>query len=338
MARYLGPAAAAVLLLAACNPREAPAPEPRPAQGERLRVAAVAIPEVKTVAAEVATRDQAEVLARIAGRLVRLSVREGDNVRRGQRIGTVVDERIGHETRAYQAQVAAASAEAVRARAELARIDYLYRNNVYAKARLDQAQAAARAASAQVAAASAQRQASAAVAGQGAILAPATGRVLRADIPEGSVVAPGMSVATITAGPPLLRLRVPQSLAGRIRPGMSVTVRDEALGNRSGRIVQVYPAVSGGQLVADAEVAGLGTELVGQRITVLIETGSRPGIVIPRRFLTTRFGIDYVDLVGRDGAVARIPVQTAPASLADRVEILSGVGAGDVLLAAKAPR
>ena len=98
MARYLGPAAAAVLLLAACNPREAPAPEPRPAQGERLRVAAVAIPEVKTVAAEVATRDQAEVLARIAGRLVRLSVREGDNVRRGQRIGTVVDERIGHET------------------------------------------------------------------------------------------------------------------------------------------------------------------------------------------------------------------------------------------------
>ena len=83
-----------------------------------------------------ATRDQAEVLARIAGRLVRLSVSEGDTVTRGQRIGTVVDERIGYETRAYQAQVAAASAEAVRARAELARIDYLYRNNVYAKARL----------------------------------------------------------------------------------------------------------------------------------------------------------------------------------------------------------
>jgi RND family efflux transporter MFP subunit len=332
-------AAVATLAVFGCGSRnEAPAEPARAPQGQRLRVVAVAVPELKSVAGEITTRDQAEALARIPGRLVRLTVREGDEVVRGQRIGTVVDERMGYETSAYQAQVAAASAEAVRARAELARIDYLYRNNVYAKARLDQAQAAARAAGAQVAAAQAQRQASAAAAGQGAILSPATGRVLRADVPEGSVVAPGTSVATVTAGPPLLRLRVPQSFAGRIRPGMEVAVQDEALGNRRARIVQVYPAVSGGQIVADADLPGLGTDLVGRRLTVLLDVGSRTGIVIPRHFLITQYGIDYVDLVGRDGAVARVPVQTAPTGAADRVEILSGVAAGDVLLRVGASR
>jgi RND family efflux transporter MFP subunit len=337
MARYL--ALAAALVLAGCGSGDEPAAAPaRAPQGERLRIVAAEVPELKSVAAEITTRDQAEALARIPGRLVRLTVREGDDVARGQRIGTVVDERIGYETRAYQAQVAAASAEAARARAELARIDYLYRNNVYARARLDQAQAAAKAANAQVAAASAQRQASAAAAGQGAILAPATGRVLRADVPEGSTVAPGTSVATVTAGPPLLRLRVPQSLAGRIHAGMEVAVQDELLGNRRARIVQVYPAVTGGQIVADAELPGLGTDLVGRRLTALLGIGSRAGIVIPRRFLITRYGIDYVDLVGRDGNVARIPVQTAPTGVPDRVEILSGVAAGDVLLRAGAPR
>ena len=48
--------------------------------------------------------------------------------------------------------------------------------------------------------------------------------------------------------------------------------------------------------------------------------------------------LDLAKVFGRDGAVARIPVQTAPASLADRVEILSGVTAGDVLLGASAGR
>ncbi|MGE5721858.1 MAG: efflux RND transporter periplasmic adaptor subunit [Sphingomonadales bacterium] len=329
-------AAALALTLAGCGDGgQAPAPRPA-AQGQRLKVAAVTVPELKPVAAEVTTRDQAEALVRIPGRLVRLSVREGDLVKRGQAIGMVVDERIGYETSAFQAQIAAASAEADRARAELARIEYLYRNNVYARARLDQAQAAARAANAQVAAARAQRSASASAAGQGAILAPATGRVLRADIPEGSVVAPGMSVATVTSGPPLLRLRVPQSLAGRIHPGAAVSVQDDRLGSRTGTIVQVYPAVSGGQMTADAELAGLTTDLVGQRVSVLLEAGSRQGIVIPKRFLITQFGVDYVDLLGRDGSVARVPVQTAPTAAADRIEILSGLGAGDVVVAGTA--
>ncbi|MCW3837432.1 efflux RND transporter periplasmic adaptor subunit [Sphingomonas canadensis] len=329
---------AAALFLAACGQGEQAAPAPAAAQGERLTVQLSQVAQQKPLAAEIATRDQAEALVRIPGTLVDLRVREGDMVTRGQRIGTVTDSRLGYETAAYGAQAAAASAQADAARAELARIEYLFKRGVYAQARLDQARAAARSADAQVRAAREQQSASAATAGQGAIIAPATGRVLRADVPQGSVVAPGMSVATVTSGPPILRLDVPQSLARSLRPGAVVTVQDESpLGGKQGTIVQLYPAVAGGRVRADVEVPGLTTDLVGMRVSVLVDTGSRPGITIPRRFVSTRFGIDYVDVLAKDGSAASVPVQTAPGA-GGSVEILSGLKPGDVILAGKAAR
>lgn len=324
-------AAVIAFALASCGAgEEAAAPRTQAPAGQRLKVAAAEIAEIKSVAAEVATRDQAEALVRIPGRLVRLTVREGDVVKRGQQIGLVVDERIGFETRAFEAQIAAAAAEAERARAELSRVVYLHKRGFYATARLEQAQAAARSANAQLEAARAVRSASASSAGQGAILAPASGQVLRADIPEGSVVAAGMSVATVTAGPPLLRLHIPQSLAGQVRIGTAVTVEDPGLGTRTGRLVQVYPAVSGGQIMADAVLPGLTADLVGRRVSVRLAVGSRTGILVPRRFVVTQYGIDYVDIVSRDG-ISRIPVQVAATGEPAQVEILSGVEPGDIL-------
>lgn len=325
------------LALAACSggEPEASAP-PVAAVGERLVVERVLIARLTPVSAEIATRDQAEAVPRIAGTLVELRIREGDRVIKGELLGRVVDTRLGHETSAFAAQAAGAAAQAEAARAELARIEYLYRRGVYAKARLDQARASARSAEAQLRAAREQRSASAAAAGQGAILAPATGRVLRADVPEGSVVAPGVSVATVTAGPPVLRIELPDSLARALRTGAKVTIRDAGeLHGRSGAIAQIYPAVSGGRVRADATVTGLSTERIGQRVTVLVETDARAGVVVPRRFVSTRFGIDYVDLVGTDGSATAVPVQTAPAGDPATIEILAGATAGDVLVARK---
>jgi RND family efflux transporter MFP subunit len=308
--------------------------------GEHLKLAPTDIADMKAVGAEITTRDSAEALARIPGTLVSLTVREGDNVQKGQRIGMIVDSRLGYETSALGSQVAAARAEADRAQADLDRVRDLYENRVYAKARLDQAVAAARAADAQLAAARAQQSASASVAGQGAVLAPATGRVLRADIPAGSVVAPGMSVATVTAGPPVLRLDLSESLAGQVRAGaqLLVTQGDLPEGSRRGQVIQVYPAVTGGRIRADAAAPGLSADLVGRRIGVSIEVGRRKALVVPRRFVSTRYGIDQVDIVTADRRLASVPVQIAPTVDAKKVEILSGVAAGDTLFAPSARR
>ena len=332
--------AGAVLALSACGsePARDAAATALPA-GETLRLVSSEIADTKAVGAEIATRDQAEVLARIPGILTSLSVRAGDNVQKGQRIGMIVDSRIGYETSAYGAQIAAAQAEAARAGADLARIRDLYANGVYAKARLDQAVAAARAADAQVAAARAQQGASASVAGQGALIAPASGRVLRAGIPAGAPVAPGMSIATVTAGPPVLRLMLPESAVGPVHPGARVIVDDTEMpsGSREGSVTQVYPAITGGQVRVDATLPGLTTQFVGRRVSASVEIGTRKALVVPRRFVTTRYGMDQVQLVGDGKRLSMVPVQVAPTADPAKVEILSGVAAGDTLFAPRTP-
>jgi RND family efflux transporter MFP subunit len=324
-----------LLAIAACGPAPTPVAKPVPATGERYRVSPRSVPEFKPVAATITTRDMAEARARIGGTLARLSVKEGDLVRRGQVIGVVVDQRLGLETRAYDAQVQAAQAEATRAQADLGRTRDLFEHGVYAQAKLDQVQAASRAAAGNLNAARAQRAASAQTGAQGAILAPADGRVLRADVPAGSVVTPGMSVAQITAGPVVLRIEVPEAQAGGLRVGQTMALASEDLdaGGLSAVVTQVYPAVAGGRVVADLTAPGLDSRLVGRRMRARVQIGERQALVVPSRFVIGRFGVDYVRLLARDGSAHEAPVQTAPLPQAGEVEILSGLAPGDTLVA-----
>ncbi|MFI4976309.1 MAG: efflux RND transporter periplasmic adaptor subunit [Caulobacterales bacterium] len=326
--------AAALLALNACGPRgAAPPAAPAPA-GERWQVSAQSIPDFKPVAATVTARDMAEARARIGGTLVRLNVKEGDLVRRGQVIGVVTDERIGFETRAFDAQVGAAQADASRAQADLARTQDLFDHGVYAKARLDQARAAARAAEGSLNAARAQRSASAEMGAQGAILAPSDGRVLRADVPAGSVVSPGLSVATLTAGPTVLRVEIPEAEAEGLKVGQTVSLASEDLGQSAAgaSIQQIYPAVTNGQVVADLAAPGLKDDLVGRRVRVKLQIGRRSALVIPARFVISRFGVDYARVLARDNTTSDVPVEVAPGPDPNSVEILSGLAPGDTLV------
>ncbi|MDR6851121.1 RND family efflux transporter MFP subunit [Sphingomonas sp. BE123] len=322
---------AAVPLAACGDAAEAPSAPAQRYAGPTLTVAQGETADWRDVSAMVTSVDQAQAMARIPGVLTSLSVKEGDRVARGQVIGRIVDSQLGYQGSAYGAQAAAAEAQAAQARAELARTKFLYDNGVYARARLDQAEAAARAADAQIRAARAQQSAVSAVAGQGAVTAPSAGRVLIADVPAGSAVAPGMAIATITSGPVVLRLSLPESLAATVRPGAAVIADFGSGQSRRGSVTTVYPAVSGGQVSADVAIDGLDDRLIGRRVAAKVEAGRRPAILVPRTVVKTSYGVDSVRLVGRDGSLATVPVQLAPTVDPARVEILSGVAPGDRL-------
>lgn len=327
---------ALTLGVTACSePAPSAPPTLKAAQGTRLTLQLAPVDDLKPVAASVVTRDMAEARARIGGTLIELRVREGDQVQKGQVIGRVTDQRLNLETTAFDAQAAAAAAEAARASAELARVQVLYDKGFFAKARLEQAQSAARAAEGMAAAARAQRAASAEMGAQGAILAPSSGRVLRADTPAGSVVAPGQSVATITSGEALLRLELPEGQARALKVGDQAQVSTSDLPGVSGQgtVIQVYPSVTGGQVTADLRVNGLRADLIGQRVRVQVKVGQRQALVVPQAYVATRFGLDFVRLLGPDGQAREVAVQTTPAPSPGQTEILSGVRAGDILLA-----
>ena len=326
---YLTGALGAALFLAACgeSKTDAPAAQTAPVAG-RLTLQAQTITDLKPVPATLTTRDMAEARARISGTLVSLAVKEGDMVRRGQIIGQVKDDRLTLQTGAFDAQVTAAAAEAARATSDLSRTRDLFSHGVYAQARLDQVEAQAKAANANLAAARAERGASVEMGAQGAILAPAAGRVLTADVPVGSVVMPGQTLAKITAGPMVVRIELPEGQARALKVGDVVQLAAEDLRGAAsqGAITQVYPSVTGG-----VTAPGLPQDLIGQRVRAQVKIGSRQALVVPRRYITTHFGIDYARLVRADGTVSETPVQITAGPSADTVEVLSGLRAGDVL-------
>lgn len=333
-------AGAALLLaipLAGCGSDEAPSKSAAAPTGERLVLAASDTAQWQDVSAEIATLKEAQVLARIPGILTAINVREGDMVRQGQVIGRIVDSQLGYQAGAYGAQAAAAQAQVTQAEADWKRVKYLFDKGVYAKARLDQAQAAVDTARAQVRAAQAQQSAVGAVAGQGEVLAPSSGRVLRADVPAGAPVAPGVVVAVITSGPTILRLSVPESLAPQIHPGSRVSTTGFGGAAVEGRAIKVYPSVVAGQLTVDVEMPGIDNSLIGRRMAARIETGARKALLVPIQYVISRYGIDYVTVLAKDGSATQVPVQVAPSGEPGRIEILSGVSAGDTLIGA-APR
>jgi multidrug efflux pump subunit AcrA (membrane-fusion protein) len=169
---------------------------------------------------------------------------------------------------------------------------------------------------------------------EGKVLAPVAGRVITVPLTRGTVVLNGDTIATIGEQPFLLRLRIPERHAALLKPGDTVRLAAQQLGIEaatSGTITLVYPQIEAGRVVADAKVADLGDYFVGDRVLVTIDAGTRTGFVVPEDYVQTRFGIDAVRLRRPDGGVIEVPVQRG-AARADGLEILSGVGAGDVLV------
>jgi hypothetical protein len=120
-----------------------------------------------------------------------------------------------------------------------------------------------------------------------------------------------------------------------LKIGDSIQLRRDDGKFSVGRIRLVYPEIENGRVVADADVGDLGDYFVGERVRVIIASAPRTAIVVPTRFVFTRFGVDYVRIQhGADTIEA--PVQRGrPTPLSDQqedLEILSGVRPGDVLV------
>lgn len=330
--------AAALVFVASCGrPHEAnTAVDAAPANDGRLVIRAEDVPDQKPVVAVLTNRDAGAARARIGGSLIKLSVREGDVVKKGDVIAVVADERRNFEARAGASAATAAEARATQAHTELARIEELFKSGVYAQARLDDARAAAKAADAQLRSARAGSAALDEVARQGEVLAPADGRIVKAPVPEGAVVMAGEVVAEVATGRRVLRLEIPEADGVKLKVGEAIPL--PASGARpaaKAAILQIYPAVEDGKIIVDADAASLDGGFVGMRTPALIPVGARRAILIPAAYVSTRDGVDTVRLARDHGAVIDAPVLLGAAFVADggrKVEILSGLVDGDVLM------
>jgi RND family efflux transporter MFP subunit len=304
---------------------------------ETFVVAAATVPDQKAVFATVESRRVVPSRARIGGTVVALAVKEGDHVDLGQVIATVGDEKLALQIRSLDAQIAGLTAQLAQAQTDLTRADELFGRGTVPRTRLDEARTTFNVASNALRARVAERSVVQQQLTEGSVLAPAAGRVLKVPLTTGTVVLAGESVAQIAEQNFVLRLRVPERHARFLKPGDAVRI-DAAEGDaqpRFGTIRLVYPQIEDGRVVADAVAEGLGDYFVSARIRVWISAGDREAIVVPGRFITTRFGVDYVK-VRTAGKDIDVPVQRGRElprpDLPDGIEILSGLKAGDRLV------
>ncbi|MBE9554885.1 MAG: efflux RND transporter periplasmic adaptor subunit [Proteobacteria bacterium] len=287
----------------------------------------------KAVFGTVQSVDVVAARARIGGTTRELAVDEGSAVTAGEVIATIEDPKLGLRMASLDARIRALDAQRKLAQTELNRMRKLRTSGTISQARLDEAQTNLNVVTGNRAAIVAERAVLEQQMSEGAVLAPAVGRVLRVHVTEGSVIMPGEPVAVIAAERYVLRIELPERHARFVREGDEVLIGERGLApgdpdsQRKGTIIQVYPEMSQGRVIADVEAAGLGDYFVGARTRVHVATGKRKTILVPAGYLRQRYGVAFVT-VKDEGEVMVQPGQR----LGDQVEILSGLKPGDILL------
>jgi multidrug efflux system membrane fusion protein len=304
------------------------------AQAETLTVTAQPITEWKSVYGEVETRDRVPARARIGGTIVTLEVTEGDRVDAGARIAVVEDDKLAFQLDSLGAQLEALKAQLETAQADLTRGEQLIERGFITGQRLEQLQTQVDVIQGNIRSLESQRLIVAQQVAEGEVLAPEAGVVLSVPISRGSVVTPGEAMAVIGGGGVFLRLAVPERHAGDLAEGdtIEIAAAADSAEMRTGRLVKLYPQITGGRVEADVEVEGLDARFVGRRAPVRLPVGERQAILLPEAALSRAGGLDIVEIETDAGEVlgrAVVPGETVMVEGAPWREILTGLEEGD---------
>ncbi|GIU79952.1 MAG: RND transporter [Bryobacteraceae bacterium] len=342
------------------SPRKA---EPLPAvKAATVKLAEETVPEIYEATGTVRARVSSVLSARVMGYLREVRVQAGDTVQPGQVIAVIeareIDsglkqaEAVREEARNALPEVENAIA-AARAQLELAeathrRMKSLYEQKSITQQEFDEAEARLRMARANhemAAAKKAQleqkiRQAESAVAQAAAmksyteITAPFRGIVVERKAEPGMLAAPGMPIAVVEReGGYRLEAAVEENRLGRIRPGMSVEVILDAVGTpQQGRVEEIVPALDPGSrsFMVKIGVAGglLRSGMFGRaRFTM----GEKKALLVPAAAVVKKGQVEQVYVV--ENGVARARLVTTGAAHGERLEVLTGLRAGDTVAA-----
>jgi RND family efflux transporter MFP subunit len=310
-----------------------------PTTAGEFAVKATTISEMKAVFGQVESRIVVPARARIGGSIRELRISQGDEVKEGQAIAVVVDDKLALQLNAADAKIEALNSQLENARVELERAQQLRATGTGTQVRLDQAKMQFEVVTNQVAAAQAEKTVIEQSAREGTVFAPATGRVLTVPVTLGSVILLGEEIARIAPGPYYLRLSLPERHAAEIVQGSAVLVGGRGLAQstdrlptaRRGRIVKVYPEITDGRVIADVEVEGIGDYFVNERTLVSIPVGKRRLLAVPSAAIRTVHGVDYVRVATTGGEidVAVILGEAFEDNSQRRIEILTGLHDGD---------
>jgi len=325
MKRALIPALCGLLATAAvgCGKKEAPAPPP-----PDVKVATVLqkdVPIYVEAIGQTRGSTEIEVRARVEGFIQTIDFKEGNPVRKGQRLYTIDPSQ--YETALAQAKGALAETEAqlARARQDVVRYEPLVAKNAISRQEYDTAVVVQRAAEAAVDAAKAQAQRAEIDLGYTKVVAPENGMAGKTEVYPGTLVGRGQSTLlthisqigtihvrfTIPERDYLYFARRRQERGGNVAPGaqlpFELVLADGSVHPKQGRLVFVDRNVdpTTGTILMEAAFPNPGGIIrPGQYARVRAAVDLKKGaILVPQRAVGELQGIYNVAVVGGDDAV-----------------------------------
>ena len=292
-------------------------------------------PVLETVVGTVEASERIRVGSRILARVKRVHVEAGQRVKTGDLLVELDDADLRAALAEARAAVDAAVAAREQARTDLDRSVQLLERNVVSEDRVERDRTNLKRAEA-----AAERAAEAVKRGEASlsyatIHAPSGGIVIERLVEAGNLAKPGVDVVTLY-DPAKLQLvaSVREALGAKMRPGDPVTVYVDALHHScEANIARIVPEAKQQSRSFQVEVTGPCPEGVmsGMFGRLIVETGKRTTIFVPRRAVRSVGQLDQVRLVLADRTILRRFVRTG-AARGDEVEILSGLRDGDRIL------
>ncbi|MGZ8243336.1 efflux RND transporter periplasmic adaptor subunit [Methylomagnum sp.] len=198
---------------------EAHAAETAPV-GPTAKVIRRAADEVFAWPGTVSAKTVAQVSAKLPGRILDVTVRAGDAVKRGQVLARLDESEIQARLGQARSVLTAAEAEAHRTRADAGRLQNLFQKEAATRQELDAAVAAARSNEAQVAEARAAIREAESRLGETVLKAPFDGVVVKRDQEPGDMALPGAAVLTLQQSRQLrIESAIPANCAGLVKIG-----------------------------------------------------------------------------------------------------------------------
>lgn len=302
------------------------------AQAQTLTVEESIVVDYRPVIARIEAGDTATARSRLQGVVTRLNAVEGQIVKAGDVVAVVTDETLAPQLSSLTSRIEGMKSQIRQSEEDLARNEGLQARGFYPKARLDEERTALDVLRRTLASAEAERRALSARESEGRILAPADAHVTDVNVVQGSVVSPGDVLASFATVNGVVRLALPERHAANIAEGETISLRLPSRSDdiRTATIMRIYPELRQGSVIADATVQGGLTALFGERVDVLAPVGERRAIRIPKEYVSTRFGVDFVRVaVGTRFIDAPVALAAPLVDDQGQYEILSGLKPGD---------
>lgn len=312
---------------------------PPPAQAQQqdepptARAIATTWPQVQEAVGTVRPRTETRVEAQVAGRVLKVLARPGDEVKEGQLLVVLEDREYRARLEQARQGLSAARAALVLAQREYGRLSRLLKTGAAPKRDVDRAKEALDRAQAAQGRAQKQVEEAAISLSYTKVKAPERGQVAGRLIEPGDLALPGRPLLVLQTGGALrLEALVREGLIQKVRMGQEMPVEIPALGRSiRGKVEEIAPSADPATrtfLVKAIlpETEGLYSGMFGR---LLIPVGREKVVLAPENAIR-RVGQLEMVLIRKEDGWRQVYVTTGRRQ-GDMVEILSGLNGGEIL-------